>query len=70
MRHHSALFTVAALAILIGSLVAAVPAALRAAETPRRGGVLLAAIGADAPNLDPHQESTFATTFTWQGGTP
>src|SRR5439155_1763704 len=26
-----------------------------------RGGILLAAIGADAPSLDPHQESTFAT---------
>ena len=26
------------------------------ADTPRRGGVLLAAIGADAPSLDPHQE--------------
>ena len=31
-----------------------------AAETPRRGGVLLAVIGADPPSLDPHQESTFA----------
>ena len=31
-----------------------------AQETPRRGGVLLAVIGADAPSLDPHQESTFA----------
>src|SRR5712691_194613 len=31
------------------------------AETPRRGGVLLAAIAADAPSLDPHQEQTFAT---------
>jgi len=28
---------------------------------PRRGGVLLAAIAADAPSLDPHQEETFAT---------
>jgi peptide/nickel transport system substrate-binding protein len=36
------------------------PAAARA-DTPRRGGVLLAAIGADPPSLDPHQESTFAT---------
>src|SRR5262249_15288117 len=27
----------------------------------RRGGVLLAVIGADPPSLDPHQESTFAT---------
>ena len=31
------------------------------AQTPRRGGVLLSVIGADAPSLDPHQESTFAT---------
>jgi len=37
------------------------PRDLLAAETPRRGGVLLAVIGADAPSLDPHQESTFAT---------
>jgi peptide/nickel transport system substrate-binding protein len=49
------------LAVLIGSVVAAVPAAAQAPETPRRGGVLLAAIGADAPSLDPHQEQTFAT---------
>src|SRR5881296_4532100 len=61
MRHHRALFTVLVLAVLIGSLVVAVPAAVQAAETPRRGGILLAAIGADAPSLDPHQESTFAT---------
>src|SRR5262249_38015390 len=32
----------------------------QAPETPRRGGVLLAVIGADPPSLDPHQESTFA----------
>src|SRR5216117_922423 len=31
-----------------------------AADTPRRGGVLLAVIAADPPSLDPHQESTFA----------
>jgi peptide/nickel transport system substrate-binding protein len=61
MRHHRVLVTVVTLAILIGSLVAAVPAAVQAAETPRRGGVLLAAIAADAPSLDPHQEQTFAT---------
>src|SRR6266536_2181827 len=47
--------------VLIGSLLGAFPAALQAAETPRRGGVLLAAIAADAPSLDPHQETTFAT---------
>jgi peptide/nickel transport system substrate-binding protein len=37
------------------------PWGVASAETPRRGGVLLAAIGADPPSLDPHQESTFAT---------
>ena len=58
MRRHRALFTVLALAVLIGTLI---PAAVQAAETPRRGGILLAAIAADAPSLDPHQEQTFAT---------
>src|SRR6266700_1004475 len=41
------------------ALALAVPA-VHAADTPRRGGVLLAVIGADPPSLDPHQESTFA----------
>src|SRR5262244_1575669 len=50
-----------ALTLLIGILIITVPAALRAADTPRRGGVLLAALAADAPSLDPHQEQTFAT---------
>src|SRR6266542_3990385 len=49
------------LLLLIGSLVGPAPAMAQATETPRRGGVLLAAIGADAPSLDPHQEQTFAT---------
>src|SRR6266852_7006124 len=43
------------------TLLATTCVTARAAETPRRGGVLLAAIGADAPSLDPHQEQTFAT---------
>src|SRR5881396_3774567 len=60
MRHRT-LFTVLALVVLIGSLVAPVPAAGQATGTPRRGGILLAAIAADAPSLDPHQEQTFAT---------
>jgi ABC-type oligopeptide transport system substrate-binding subunit len=51
----------ALLLALLASAVLSAPADLRAAETPRRGGVLLAVIGADAPSLDPHQESTFAT---------
>ena len=61
IRSRQPLFTVIVLAVLAGSVVAAAPAALQAAETPRRGGILLAVIGADPPTLDPHQESTFAT---------
>src|SRR5262245_62374093 len=48
-------------AFAIGSLLAAPSVWAQSPETPRRGGVLLAAIGADAPSLDPHQEQTFAT---------
>src|SRR3989475_8110067 len=58
IRCHRTLFTVVALAVLVALTT---PAADQAAETPRRGGILLAAIGADAPGLDPHQETTFAT---------
>ncbi|MGH7308954.1 MAG: ABC transporter substrate-binding protein [Candidatus Rokuibacteriota bacterium] len=61
MRRYRAFLTVLTLAGLIGVLVGAAPAAVQGAETPRRGGVLLAAIAADAPSLDPHQETTFAT---------
>src|SRR5882724_12070028 len=57
LRRHRTLFTVVALAVVVA---AATPAAVQAADTPRRGGVLLAVIGADPPSLDPHQESTFA----------
>jgi peptide/nickel transport system substrate-binding protein len=49
-----------ALVALVVSLVALLPGATPAAETPRKGGVLLAVIGADPPSLDAHQESTFA----------
>src|SRR5262245_44344859 len=59
MRSQRALIPFMA-AVSIAMLVAAAPLA-RAADTPRRGGVLLAAIAADAPSLDPHQEETFAT---------
>ena len=52
--------TLIVLAGLAGSLIAANPQTARAADTPRRGGILLAVIGADAPSLDCHQESTFA----------
>ncbi len=61
MRRHRARSTVLTHAFLIGSLVVAVPTTVAAADTPRRGGVLLAVIAADAPSLDPHQEATFAT---------
>ena len=61
IQRHQTLFTVVLLAVLVGSVVVAAPAVVGAAETPRRGGILLAVIGADPPSLDPHQESTFAT---------
>jgi peptide/nickel transport system substrate-binding protein len=51
---------VAAIALLTASLGSLVAGPASAAETPRRGGVLLAVIGADPPSLDAHQESTFA----------
>lgn len=59
-RRTRTLLTVVALTFLLGSLVLPLPDTAAAAETPRRGGILLAAIGADPPSLDPHQESTFA----------
>ena len=49
------------LALVVPSTIVLAPAAGQAPETPRRGGILLAVIGADAPSLDPHQEQTFAT---------
>ena len=54
------LFTAAALALLVASAAVAMPAAVQAADTPRRGGILLAALAAEPPSLDPHQEATFA----------
>jgi len=62
IRRHRALFTAVTLGVMVGALalVGGSPPG-EAAETPRRGGVLLAVIGADAPSLDPHQETTFAT---------
>src|ERR1700741_3273578 len=47
------------IALVTTSLVAVVEGA-STQETPPRGGVLPAVIGADPPSLDPHQESTFA----------
>src|SRR6266851_1174334 len=61
MKTHRTLVAVLTVVTSIGALMAVVPGAGPAAETPRRGGVLLAAIAADAPSLDPHQENTFAT---------
>ena len=55
-----ALVILVGLTLLTGSLVAATPGPVHAADTPRHGGLLLAIIGADPPSLDPHQESTFA----------
>ncbi|HYS19331.1 MAG TPA: hypothetical protein VET45_20565 [Candidatus Binatia bacterium] len=52
-------FSAVVLVLLAGTLVTATETAVQAGETPRRGGVLLAAIGADAPSLDSHQAQTF-----------
>jgi peptide/nickel transport system substrate-binding protein len=60
IRRRGTLLTIVASVALVTASVAASPAAVQAAETGRRGGVLLALIGADPPSLDPHQESTFA----------
>src|SRR5439155_4126392 len=60
IRRQGLVVTLAALAVLVASMLEATFASARAAETERRGGVLLAVIGADPPSLDPHQESTFA----------
>src|SRR2546426_8158938 len=60
IRRHTTLVVVVALAVAIGCIGVVISAA-QSPETPRRGGILLAAIGADAPSLDPHQEQTFAT---------
>jgi len=58
-RQWKTLVTIVAFVVLAASVVAT-RVTVQAAETPRRGGVLLAVIGADPPSLDPHQESTFA----------
>jgi peptide/nickel transport system substrate-binding protein len=59
-RRYLSLLAVLAVALLGISMVVTIPVGAQAPETPRRGGVLLAVIGADPPSLDPHQESTFA----------
>ena len=59
-RRHPILFTTAVLALLVASAIVGTPSVVRAADTPRRGGVLLAVVAAAPPSLDPHQESTFA----------
>src|SRR5919201_1298257 len=59
--HHRTVCLVALLAVLAAGVLGPTPATSQTGETPRRGGILLAAIGADAPGLDPHQEQTFAT---------
>ena len=60
VRRHRTLFTIAALALLVASADVGMSAGAEAAETPRRGGILLAVIAAEPPSLDPHQEGTFA----------
>src|SRR5499433_3599389 len=60
IRPYRTAFAVALLTLLATVALASTASAASAADTPRRGGVLLAVIGADPPSLDPHQESTFA----------
>src|SRR6201984_1462517 len=49
-------------AAVVGAVVAAVPPAALAAETPKSGGILTYVIPADAPpSFDAHRETTFAT---------
>jgi peptide/nickel transport system substrate-binding protein len=60
IRRRPLFVSVMALALLVGTFAATGRGPATAADTPRRGGVLLAVIGADPPSLDPHQESTFA----------
>jgi peptide/nickel transport system substrate-binding protein len=61
VRRSRGFFTVVSFALVVPCLVLTLPGAVGGAESPRKGGILLAVIGADAPSLDPHQESTFAT---------
>jgi peptide/nickel transport system substrate-binding protein len=57
---HRTLVPLLLLACLLGSPFLAIPGGAATAQTPQRGGVLLAVIGAAPPSLDPHQEQTFA----------
>src|SRR5499426_142334 len=59
MKSHRTLVVFAAAVAIALVITPTSPAG--AADTPRRGGILLGAIAADAPSLDPHQEETFAT---------
>ena len=61
IRRQGAVPIIIGVLLLVASVaVAPRPVAHAAEGPPRRGGVLLAVIGADPPSLDPHQESTFA----------
>ena len=60
IRRHRTMLAVVLPAVLGAAALLSVPSVGQAVDTPRRGGVLLAVIGADPPSLDPHQESTFA----------
>jgi peptide/nickel transport system substrate-binding protein len=60
VSHRRTRRTVALVALIIAAVVLVAFDGIQAADTPRRGGVLLAVIGAEPPSLDPHQEGTFA----------
>jgi peptide/nickel transport system substrate-binding protein len=58
-RRRPAPNAVVLLSLLVAGLIVAGAGAVHAAETPRRGGILLAVIGGEPPSLDPHQEASF-----------
>ncbi|MBF8287812.1 MAG: peptide ABC transporter substrate-binding protein, partial [Candidatus Rokubacteria bacterium] len=61
VKRHPMRFTVVALLVL--SALAPIPAVGQSKDAPRRGGVLLAVIGAEPPSLDPHQDIQLVAPF-------
>ena len=60
------LFAAGLLALLITAGILATPVPIQAADTPRRGGILLAVVAAEPPSLDPHQKARSPTSSWWR----
>jgi len=60
VRRHPTRSAVVALAFPALLALLVIPLVAESADAPRRGGILLAALAAEPPSLDPHQEATFA----------